>query len=213
MKISRRVGIGTTLATAALLAGCGGPPDAGSAITYDGGRITEATLAADAQGLADLAGVPVSRSITEATLNRMATFVLVEQAAERAGVQVSQGEVDAAVAAQAEQFGSREALEQAALRQGVPPSALEDFFRVNLIYTELVKANASDPAKPETGEAIAQSFLGEVSNDIALRTNPRFGTWSAKQLQVVPNDDGLTREPTNALTQSTGGLTFPGQGN
>lgn len=213
MRISRRAGFGAALATAALLTGCGAP-DAGSAITYDGGRVTEATLAADAQKLADLVGVPVSRNVTEATLNRMATFTLVEQAAARAGVQVSQGDVNAAVQAQVEQFGSREALERTALRQGVPPSALEEFFRVNLLYSAIVKANATDPAKPETGESIAQNFLTEVSNDISLRTNPRFGTWSAKQLQIVPNDDGLTREPTNALTSTTGGgLTLPGQGN
>lgn len=212
MKISRRAGVGTALATVALLTACGAP-DAGSALTYDGGRITEATLAADAQQLADLVGAPVSRTITEATLNRMATFVLVDEVADRAGIEVSQGQVDAAVDEQVQQFGSRARLEQAALQQGVPPSALEDYFRVNLVYSELVKSSATDPAKPETGEPIAQRYLSEVSNQISLRTNPRFGTWSAQKLQVVSNDDGLTRPPDNEVSGLPEGLTLPGQPN
>lgn len=212
MNISRRAGIGaaTFVAAAAALTACGAP-DAGSALTYEGGRITENTLAADAQALADAVGVPVSRSITEVTLNRMATFTLVEQAAQRAGIEVSQGEVDAAIEEQVARFGDRVQLEQAALQQGLLPAGLEEFIRVNLLYTKLAESKATDPAKPQTGEAIAKNYLTEVSDDIALQTNPRFGRWSAEKLQVIPAEDGLTREPDNAPSGTPGGLTLPGQ--
>ena len=70
-------------------------------------------------------------------LARLINSEVLDEAARRAGVEVTQGEVDTQIAQFAEQAGGREALEQQAAQSGISPTDLPDFVRDIVVEQEL----------------------------------------------------------------------------
>lgn len=180
----------------AALAACAGLPQAGSAIVWDGGRITDDQVAEVAGRLATEVDMELSPQLTQFTVNRLTQNVLVEQAAERAGVSVSAGEVEQATAELAAEYGGEEGLAQFLAESGVPRDELESQVEVSLLYQRLTEK--LDPgANQMTGSPVAAQYLVDTSLAIELETNPRFGVWDPKQLSVVPDPNQLSRLPDN----------------
>jgi hypothetical protein len=199
-----RAGIG--LAAAALLITACGQTQAGSAIVWDSGRITDNELAEQTQTLIDEFGVPESPELTQFTITRLAQNVVVDEAASREGVTVSDGEVQRAIDELIAEYGGEEALAEFLAQQGVPVSELEAQVRTSLQF-QAISEKVDPNFDPTVGSALANQLLVETSNDISLATNPRFGVWDPQQLTVVPDPNALSRPADNDLTLSPQQLT------
>jgi hypothetical protein len=181
------------------LAACAGLPQAGSAIVWEGGRITDNQVAVTADQLAAEVGMELSPNLTQFTVNRLAQNVLVDEAAERAGVSVTAGQVEAFKAQLVAEVGGEAALAEVLAQSGVPRAELDAQAESSLLYQELTKK--LDPeADPQQGSPKVAQYLVETSLDIELETNPRFGVWDPQQLSVVPDPNQLSRLPDNGQT-------------
>lgn len=199
MKITRS-SVALALASVGLLGltGCG-IAEAGAAITYTGGQISEQQVADEAQALADQLEIAVSPEVTQVTIQRMATTVLVEQGAEQLGVSVTGAEVDELLAEVEQQAGSVGALEQALAEQGIPaaqiPVVAESQVKLDKIGEQLAPG-----AEPIVAQEALGEFLVGVSEEIDLTVNPRFGQWNPTALQLEPTSNQLSRPADNALS-------------
>lgn len=197
MKFPRMVALGAAAATAVLVAGCG-QSQAGAAITYDGGRITENEVAAQADEVAAALGIAMSPLVTQATIQRLATNTIVEAGAEQLGVTVTGGEVDQVFDEAAAQAGGVEQLELGLQQQGVPLSAIPEQARVAALAAKVAQ-DVAPGASPQAAQETFGSFLVQVGEDINLKVNPRFGTWEPEQLTLLPPSDLLSRPADNGL--------------
>ncbi len=209
MKLSRR--LGALLAGAvvvAAVAGCG-PNQAGAAITYDNGRVTDTTVATQAQQLAEALKIPLDERVTQATVQRLTTDVIVAQAAQRLDIKVSQGDVDALIAEAVKNNGGREALEQAALQQGILPSELPNQARTSLVAQRIAEIVAKGKDQQTQQQAVGD-YLIQLGKQINVQVSPRFGTWNADRLALGPVSNDLSKPPTSGLSELVPGATDPG---
>lgn len=198
MRISRRLGmLGAAATMGVLLAGCG-QSQAGAAITYDGGRITENYVAEQAAEAAEALGIVVTPRVTQVTIQRLATNTVVEAGAEELGVTVTGGEVDRLLNEAAEAAGGDEELTQALINQGVPVTAIPTQARVSALALKMAEELAPGGDSRAQDEALG-NFLVNVGEEINLTVNPRFGQWRAEELTVVPTPDILSRPADNAF--------------
>ena len=94
-------------------------------------------------------------------LNRLVRAQVLEEAAEANGVEVTQGDVDAQLAAFAEQAGGREELEQQAAAGGIHPDDLPTFAREVALELELGDALTEDlDASSQELEQLYQQNIG-----------------------------------------------------
>lgn len=196
MRFIRPARAGLGLAAAALFISACGQAQAGSAIVWDSGRVTDNELAEQTQVLIDEFQVPASPELTQFTITRLAQNVVVEEAAAREGVTVSDGEVERATAELVAEYGGEEELTAFLAEQGVPRSELETQVRTSLLFqaiTEKVDPNYD----PMAGSQLANDLLVQTSSDISLATNPRFGVWDPSRLTVVPDPNELSRPGDN----------------
>lgn len=213
MKISRRMGAGIALAGVALsLAACG-QPQAGAALTWDGGRITEAQVAQEAAQLADdlapLAeatsaqpgqqqlAMPENAALTSITLNRLAANELTSIAAEIAGVTVSAGQVDQEVESLRGQYGGDAGLQEAAVSSGIPGKGITTYVRRLLELSGIAEALGAKPGQDGQLPPELTQYLAQVSVDTGFTANPRFGVWVPEQIAVEPDPDALSRPADN----------------
>jgi foldase protein PrsA len=151
-----------------LLAGCGDSPTrAGSAAVVGDERITTEELQevvdrglsdpeAEQQFGADRA------DYQRQVLNRMVRALLLEEAAEQEGVEVTQGDVDEQLGEFAEQAGGREELERQASAGGISPTDLPRFAREVVLEITLGDELTADLDVPdEQIEAIYQQAIGQ----------------------------------------------------
>jgi foldase protein PrsA len=138
-----------------LLTACGDDPvRAGSAAVVGDSRITTEELQQIVdRGLSD----PEAQQQFGAdradyqrqVLNRMVRALLLEQAADAEGVEVTQGEVDEQIAEFAEQAGGREELERRAAAGGIDPQDLPRFAREVVLEIRLGDELTDDVDVPE----------------------------------------------------------------
>jgi hypothetical protein len=128
-------------------------------------------------------------------VNRLVTQRLVEIAAERRGVTVSDSEVDALIT-QAVGTGTRAEFEtQLAAAQLVPPSEIDTFARTVALNQKLAAKIAPGADEAATNAALVKE-LGALSEEIGTGVSPRFGTWVPSDLTVgLPPDDLSTPVP------------------
>ena len=132
-RLSRRLAVAAVAVLA--LSGCGNATErAGAAAVVAGESISTDTLTAMVErGLSDPRAAQQFGADRDTyqrqVLARLINSEVLEQAAQRAGVTVTQGDVDAQIAQYAEQAGGRQALEAQAAQSGVSPTDLPDFVR------------------------------------------------------------------------------------
>ncbi|MQA84742.1 MAG: hypothetical protein GEV03_09000 [Streptosporangiales bacterium] len=137
--------------------------------------------------------LPDPQSLTRSELMLLLRFRIVEQAAEREGISVSEGEIDSFIAEQ----GSRRDLEMRAMVGGIPPDLLREAVREALIQEQLAGRLAPD-ADPTQAAPQVQRYLVDLARDLGVRVSPRYGRFDYSSLTVVAADDTLSRPESQA---------------
>lgn len=181
------------LIVAVVASGCGSvAPGAAAVVGED--RISERELTEQVQAVLRAQGRPVdsaAESIVATTLNQLVTASLVDQYAEQEGIEVDQGEIDAALAGVVAASGGEEALEQSLLQQDLAPNKLEALLRINLLVQKI--GQALDPAgTPESQSSAVFLAIVTFSDEVGTRINPRYGTWDSMNLTIGPAADDLS---------------------
>ena len=141
-------------------------------------------------------------------MNFNVTSELVNQAAAREEVSVPPAEIDAAYAEVIEANGGQEAVEQALVQSGFPPSALLGQIQTQLIAMALGGALA--PGLPEQEQQqVLIAALAEFSEEIGVEVAPKYGEWYPEQLTIGPAENPTSRVaqpqlPINPLQQPQG---------
>ena len=192
MKSKRKWAIaGAAVMVAVVATGCGSAVPGAAAVVGDE-RISERELGERVEQVLRAQGRPVdsaSEALVVTTLDRMITTSLVEQLADREGVEVTQGELDATVASYVEASGGREAFEELLLQQDLAPEGIEDLFMVNILAQKI--GVVLDPAGSQESQTLAVlNAVSAFSADIGTRVSPRYGTWDPSELTIgaVAND-------------------------
>jgi len=186
------VGVGVLL-----LSGCSAV-GAGQAAVSEEFQISqvdvEAEVRAVLEGIGQPPGEPPS-GLALATTQRLVQDALFQAKAADLGVQVTPAEIEQGVADLAASNGGLEALQQAALQAGIPADAIDDFVRTNLLFNEIGQVLDSS-ADTAAQQAATREALAEYSDQIGLEVSPRYGTWNAQTLEIVPGS--TVAEPADA---------------
>ena len=141
------------------------------------------------------------KAATVASLTSQTRHLILDAVAEKEGITVTQGQVDAFVQNIVDtQFsGKREALVQNLVSQSnVPESQVSRAARDQLIYDALIAKVASgattDDAKSQAFSDYMKTFTAEIGVEVA----PRFGTWNVFALGPVPNDLSFVPNPASS---------------
>ncbi|GAB3118088.1 SurA N-terminal domain-containing protein [Streptomyces calidiresistens] len=187
------------LVAAPLLTGCAGDTHPGAAAVVGEDRITVSQVQSrvetvrEAQRATAQGDVLVEETpaLQRQMVGLMIFYSLVEQAAEEAGVQVTNRDVQQERAALEEQLGGPEGLAEVALvGQGLPlaEDQIDEQLRIGLLM-----AGIGGEGMEGTEEAYAR--LTELAEEIGVEVNPRYGTWDAQQVNLVDAEVPWLRGP------------------
>lgn len=203
---SLRIGMAALLAAGALTGCGGGPLKMGSAAVVGDHRITVETLdAAVRDGREEFGTDPIANRIRanlaaqfpefaadgrDADMRRalalLVNFRVADEALKRAGVPLTEGQVDA-VAAELERAGGTG---PATLAYGLPRSYSREMARFLAARTEVVKRYGAtgDPTSPVTQRAAAQAeeLFVRTARELDIDVNPRFGEFDERQSIITP---------------------------
>lgn len=177
-----------------LLAACGGAVAAGSAAVLGDERIPTSEVSAQLTELNTARGLPADAANAEATtsiIQRLVVTNLVDQAADRLGVTVSDGAVDAELLALEANAGGREALDDALLQSNIPPSQAVAQIRLSLLVREMGLVLDPD-GDAQTQNTAVFNYVVALSDELDVTISPRFGTWDSSQLSLGPVPDDLS---------------------
>lgn len=183
------------LASTALV-GCSNQ-QAGSAVTFTDGRITEAELTAQVEEILEAKGqapTATDPTLVQQTLGRMITIRLVNDLAVASGIDITQGILDEMRLNYEAQLGGPEALEQAFLAENVAPSQIDATLILQLQAQELGYVLNPSGAAEEQGMAVFQA-VSALSEEIDTTVSPRFGTWDPMSLSLGPVPNDLSTPP------------------
>lgn len=190
-----RAGLTAALAVAGLaLAACGGAVAAGSAAVLGDERIPTSELSGQLAEINTARGLPADAANATATssiLQRLVITNLVDQAAQRLGVSVSDGAVDAELLALEANAGGREALDDALIQSDIPPSQAVAQVRLSLLVREMGIVLNPD-GDPQTQNTAVFEYVVALSEELDVTISPRFGTWEPSQLALGPLPDDLS---------------------
>ncbi|CAN5719200.1 SurA N-terminal domain-containing protein [soil metagenome] len=187
------------------LAGCGGPSLAGAAAVVGGERITTAELRASAERvLADQraagGGVSAGAELQRTVLSREIVSRTIDEGARREGVSVTDGEVSSWIEDLRAARGGREAVDALLVESDVARAELPRVARNNVTFRKLVD---------KLGEDRINGYLQDVSRDLGVRVNPRYGRWDVEQIGVIPSDSTLSRPARSTGDAGDAGLLPP----
>jgi hypothetical protein len=192
---------------AAVLAGCGdGPPRAGAAAIVGGERIETSTVGQavrdwqrefrtdqNANQLRALGRPPLLEPETRNALHLMVLVRIGDAAARAGGVQVSEGAVDAVVAAMNREGGAASITRA----QGLPGRYSRDLARWVYVQSELLRryGATADAASPQSVAANRQAvtLLRNEARRLDIKINPRYGTFDANRVTIGDLPDTLSR--------------------
>lgn len=181
-----------TLVAAPLLTACGSETHPGAAAVVGGDRIDMSTVQEqtaevrsaqrDSQQSAQL--VNKSGQLTRAKLHGIVFGLVLDRAAEDAGVSVSRKEIQQIHRQAAEQYGGEKGLQSMMLEQRwVAPEQIEDDLRREVQLPKLAQALGADVQTP-AGQQVVGEALTKASKALHIDVNPRFGTWDDKQIRL-----------------------------
>ena len=190
------------------LGACSSTAQSGAAAIVGGEGISDSTVATYAQevrvatGQADTNDPKVNRDV----ISLLIQGKVIDEAATREGVTVTDSQINDLVTKAAEQGGLDALKSSLATQYGVAPSQIEAFARTNLLYQGLVQKFGK--GDQNVGATAAGALLDTVSHEIGVSVSPRFGQWSGAQLNVVPAPNDISepaaREAAAAAVQSAG---------
>lgn len=171
------------------------PRQAGSAAVISKTRVTESQVDADAKAVIaqlekDGAQVPSTDQLLKAQVEFRVDARLVEIAAQRQGIRITQGQVDELIATS----GGRAALEkQLAAQQNLwlPPGQLDALAREFLAQQQLGPRLAPGKTTDEQTQAVNDYITG-LAQEVGVAVSPRYGTFDPKTLQIGSQPDDLS---------------------
>lgn len=175
------------------IAGCGSPTPGAAAVLGDT-RISETALTKQVQAVLTARGEGLDTAdaaLTSQTLDRMVKSELVEMLAAQAGVEITQGQIDAQLLDYDAQAGSRAEVERIFLEQGIAPSQITGIIILNLQANALGLQLAPDADPEAQGQAVVKAIT-VLSELLGTEVSPRYGTWDAGTLQVGAAPDDLS---------------------
>ncbi|MGD9954482.1 MAG: hypothetical protein AB7O74_12035 [Candidatus Nanopelagicales bacterium] len=131
---------------------------------------------------------------TGANVDRLMRQALLDQAAAREGIEVTQGEVDTILqqVADANFGGDMKQVENAlAEQQNIPASQIDGFARAYLVQQKLGAKLAPGKDATEQQKAVV-AYLDALATDVDAQVAPRFGVWNAKTASLTPVPDDLS---------------------
>ena len=192
-------------ALAVLLAACSSSL-AGNAVTVGSTTVSDAQLDALVIELRDQLA-PTNQqtpfdvgAATASNVDRLTRSALLEEAAAREGVVVTQGDVDSVIRTTATNNfeGDMVALEtQLALQQNIPASQISSFARDFLLQQKLGEKLAPGGSPEQVSGALIEN-LSALSAELDAQVSPRFGTWDAASVSLTPVPDDLSTLPSLA---------------
>lgn len=194
------------LALGLLITGCTNTSNGADAAIVGQTHITNEQLDAEYNEILTAQGKPANtadEAIVQQVLYSLVISDLLEQVAQDAGVTVTQGEIDRQRAALVTAAGGETALKDAYIKQNVAPGQIDQSIRFALLLPKVAAAVAPGAAEDEANNALRITVVAK-SNAIDPVINPRYGTWSSADLQIVPDAGGLaTPLPTATPTVAT----------
>lgn len=184
---------------AVVATGCASAPSAGAAATLGSREIANDTVTSEINEVqlqrGVQAGAPDAALVTE-VLQRMMITDLVDEAAVRNGVDVTQGQVDQAMSEAATQLGGKDQLISVFLDSNVPESAIPSQFKLSL-QVEALGALLAPGADPNAQQQAVFGYAVDLGKELDVRVSPRYGTWVPDQLQLgpVPTDLSTPQAP------------------
>ncbi len=194
MKTTRTAAIGTALAALAIAVSACGPANPGAAAVIGADRISDQQLTEAVQSVLRAQGRPVdseSAKLTHKVLQRMVTMSLVDQLATRAGVVITQGEIDRTYADYQAQAGGEKQFDGVLLSQDIAPADAKDAVRLNLLASKLAET-ISPGAEGQLATQQLIETLAKYSTIVGLSISPRYGTWDPGTLTVGPLPSDLS---------------------
>jgi len=211
----RRTAVVVAFAALALT-GCSS--QAGAASIVGSQTVTDtqvADIASEVQTeMASIQGVTFDeKAATVASLTSQTRHLILDAVAEKEGITVTEGDVDAFVQNIVDtQFsGKREALVQNLVSQSnVPASQVNRAARDQLIYNALIAKVASGATTDEAKAKAFSDYMKTFTAEIGVQVAARFGTWNVFALGPVPDD--LSFVPTPASSGAGRPITLPNPG-
>lgn len=193
------------LAAAVLTLTACDPKQAGSAAVVGGVRITETRINHDAAAVLAAftttgATAPDNQTLLRTLVDRAIDNELVEAAARKAGITVTQGQIDKLI----NDNGGRSALSaNFATRDGLwlPPGQIDELARTSLI--ELALGSALAPGGDSTAAGVAVTkFKARIAADVGVAVSPRYGLWNPVTLLIVGTVNDVSKPATGAAVLS-----------
>lgn len=178
------------------IAGCTSPTPGAAAVLGDT-RISETALTTQVQAVLAAQGKGLDTAdaaLTAQTLDRMVKSELVDMLATSAGIEITQGQIDAELSKYDTQAGTRAEVEKVFLEQGIAPSQIPGFIALNLQANAIGLQLAPDADTEVQGQAVVKA-IAVLSELLKTEVSPRYGTWDAATLQVGPAPDDLSSPP------------------
>jgi hypothetical protein len=185
---SIRVAVAAGVVGLAALTACSSPMEAGAAAVVGSERISADELN---RNVKEFQAALVKENVTpdqlqfpgtvpQILLFQLANLKQADQVVRKSGIQVSEGEIDQAVAAAAQQGGS---LQQQMMAQGVAPSNARSYMRTSIGFQKLVAqyGGGTDEAATERGRQKVQEQLTPII------FSPRYGTMNPARSESSPN--------------------------
>ncbi|MFF1909750.1 hypothetical protein [Kitasatospora sp. NPDC058218] len=189
----RRTAVAGVLLAASALAACGGDGlTPGTAAVLDGRRIPVAAVEARVAELRDTAGGASAdaRQESDGLVRRAVTDLVLDAVIARAvadrGLTVGGAEVAAARTAEESRYGGAGPLARVLASRGVPAAGIDDHLRRQLGIRHLAEAAGQD-AGTTAGDTAVRLALADAATALHLRVNPRYGTWDAARVTLLPD--------------------------
>ena len=195
MKLRRPV-VALVAVGAFALTACSGP-SAGTAASVGATSISVSQLSANVQELKGQVTALQGASwddakATSRILTDNVTYLLLDEAARREGITVTQGDVDKLInqAVESNAGGDRKKFVENLAAAGTPESQIPLAARAVLIRTELEKKLAPGETDSVKIDQAIKDYLQKVADDLGVDVAPRFGRWdtSIAGLADPPND-------------------------
>jgi hypothetical protein len=138
------------------------------------------------------------KTATIASLTSQTRHLILQAAAAKEGITVTQGQVDAFITNIVDtQFsGKRQGLlDNLASQASIPESRIDEAAEDQMIYDALIaKVAPTATTDTEKSKALAD-YMGAFVTEIGVEVAPRFGTWNVFSLGPVPDDLSFVPTP------------------
>lgn len=143
--------------------------------------------------LAEREGVDTSQmqlesgdALTRAQLSYMISNLIIDGVAEDRNIEITKSEIEAYKIEIYANIGGEANLPNVLVSAAIPSTALDQVLRRDLILRKISESEAASGADDATINANIQKLVSDKATALKVTVNPRYGTWDAASLTVVP---------------------------